>query len=466
LIEAGFDLIIQPMKKIFRPLVFILLFISLWQPAFAQSPSQSDDLIEAAKQLSNSLVKEDFAGVVKMFDETMKRLSPEDKLRDTWKTIIGQVGAFKSQFAVKKEKIAEYDAVILSCEFALFAVDIKIVFNNQKQVTGLFFLPSSTPPPLRPASAFKPPVYVNPDAFTEKEVTVGNGEWALPATLTLPKGEGKFAAVILVHGSGPHDRDETIYQNKPFRDLAWGLGSQGIAVLRYEKRTKAHGQKLLNLADQVTVKEETVDDAVAAVALLKTLDRINPQKIFVVGHSLGGMLLPRIAKADPSIAGLISLAGATRPLEDTILEQVNYIASVDGSINAQEQQQIDLLKQQVARVKDANLKVGDKALPLGLPASYWLDLRGYNPPQEAGNLRQPMLILQGEKDYQVTMKDFENWKAALASRKEVEFKSYAKLFHLFIETEDRALPANYAQEGNVAKYVIDDIAAWIKKQKG
>jgi alpha-beta hydrolase superfamily lysophospholipase len=144
---------------------------------------------------------------------------------------------------------------------------------------------------------------------------------------------------------------------------------------------------------------------------------------------------------------------------------VSYIAATDGNLNAQEQQQIDLFKKQVAKVKDPNLKIGDKDLPLGLPASYWLDLRGYNPPDEARTLTQPMLILQGEKDYQVTLKDFDNWKTALGARKNVEFKTYAKLFHLFIETEGQAAPANYTQEGHVAKYVVDDIAAWIKKQK-
>jgi hypothetical protein len=100
---------------------------------------------------------------------------------------------------------------------------------------------------------------------------------------------------------------------------------------------------------------------------------------------------------------------------------------------------------------------------LGVPASYWLDLRGYNPPQLAATLKQPMLILQGEKDYQVTLKDFDNWKAALSKRKNVEFKSYPKLYHLFIETEDSPAPANYQKAGHVAKYVIDDLAGWIRK---
>jgi dienelactone hydrolase len=465
LIEAGFDLIIQAMNKFFRLVVALPIFISAASGGFAQQPSGSSEQVEAAKQLVHQLVKEDFAAVVKTFDETMKRLSPEDKLAEAWKAVVGQVGAFKTQLAVRQEKISGYDAVLVTCEFALYTVDIKVVFNNQKQVTGLFFLPSSTQPPAKPASAFKTAAYVNPDSFTEKEVTVGSGQWALPATLSLPRGEGKFAAVVLVHGSGPHDRDETIYQNKPFRDLAWGLASQGIAVLRYDKRTKVYAKELVAIADRITIKEETVDDAVAAVALLKTVAQIDAKKIFVLGHSLGGMVLPRIAQADAEIAGLISLAGATRPLEDTILEQVTYIASLDGTINPQEQQQIDQFKQRVTRVKDANLKIGEKDLPLGIPASYWLDLRGYNPPEAARNLPQPMLILQGEKDYQVTLKDFENWKAGLAAKKNVEFKSYAKLFHLFIETEDKAAPTNYTLEGNVAKYVVDDLAAWIKKQK-
>ncbi|MEW6125877.1 MAG: alpha/beta fold hydrolase [Acidobacteriota bacterium] len=456
---------IQDMKKLFGSLILIFALIAHSSKAFAQQPAASDELTEIAKQLVASLVKEDFASVVKNFDDTMKRVSPEDKLRETWKAVIGQVGAFKNQYGVRKEKAAEFDAVVVSCEFALFAVDVKVVFNGQKQISGLFFLPASTPPPAKPASAFKKPDYANLDSFIEKEVTVGAGEWALSATLTLPKGEGKFVAIVLVHGSGPHDRDETIFQNKPFRDLAWGLASQGIAVLRYEKRTKAHAAKLVAIAESVTVKEEAVDDALAAVALLKTNEKIDAKKIFVLGHSLGGMLLPRIAKGDASIAGLISLAGLTRPLEDTILEQMTYIASLEGNVSPQAQQQLEIVKAQVAKVKDATLKPGDKGLLLGVPGSYWLDLRGYNPPEEAKNLKQPMLILQGEKDYQVTLKDFENWKAALGARKDVEFKSYAKLYHLFIETEEKAAPSNYAKEGNIAKYVIDDIVAWIKRQK-
>lgn len=439
----------------------LFLLVVLCMPAMifaAQQPLTADGLTARAKQFIDLLAKEDFANATKNFDATMAKVFPEEKVRQLWATLNKQVGTYKKQTATRTEKIGKYDAVFVTCEFERMSLDAKIVFDNQQQITGLFFIQVGK------ALEYTSPDYVNKDSFVEKEITVGAGDWALPATLSIPKGDGPFVAAVLVQGSGPHDRDETVGRNKPFRDLAWGLASQGIAVLRYEKRTKQHAEKFMSLADHFTVKEEVIDDALAAVALLKKSEKINPKKVFVIGHSLGGYVLPRIGKGDSSIAGLISLAGSTRPLEDMILEQFNYIYSLDGRITDEEQKELETTKAQVAQIKSPNLKIGDKNLALGGPASYWLDLRGYNPPQLAATLKQPMLILQGEKDYQVTMQDFANWKATLAKRKNVEFKSYANLYHLFIETAGKAAPANYEKAGHVARYVIDDIAAWLKKQ--
>src|SRR5690606_33004513 len=144
--------------------------------------------------------------------------------------------------------------------------------------------------------AYQAPSYADPARFSEREATVGSGTWALPGTLTLPKKEGKFPAVILVHGSGPNDRDETLGPNKPFRDLAHGLATRGIAVLRYDKRTLVHPKALASeVGAALTLREETIDDALAAAALLRTIPEVDASKIFVVGHSLGGTAIPRIA---------------------------------------------------------------------------------------------------------------------------------------------------------------------------
>lgn len=419
-----------------------------------QSAVPSTDITILAKEFVELLAKEDFPSAVKRFDATMKTALPSEKLQEAWKSITGQVGPFKRQVSTRIEKAGQYDIVFVTIEFEKSPLDVKVVFNNSQEIAGLSFVPVE----------YKAPAYVKPTSFQEKELMVGSGEWAVHGTLTIPYGEGPFPAVVLVHGSGPNDRDESIGPNKPFRDIAWGLASQGIAVLRYEKRTKEHAQKFVSV-NTITVKEETIDDVLSAVSILRKREGIDSQRIFVLGHSLGGMLIPRIGLLDPDIAGFIVMAGTTRPLEDLILEQTSYIFSLDGVISEEENTQIEKLKQQVAKIKDIKLsdEVSPEELPLNLSAQYWLDLRGYNPAQTAKQLKQPMLILQGERDYQVTMEDFQIWKNSLSSRKNVQFKSYPKLNHLFIEGEGKITPNEYLTAGHVAEIMINDIANWIKK---
>jgi dienelactone hydrolase len=300
---------------------------------------------------------------------------------------------------------------------------------------------------------------VKPGSFQTREVIVGVGEWAVPGTLTLPQGKGPFPALVLVHGSGPHDRDETIGPNKPFRDLAEGLASQGIAVVRYEKRTQAHAKELASVKN-LTVNEETVDDAVAAVMLLRKTPGIDPRRVFVLGHSLGGMILHRVVKSAPHVRGLIAMAGGTRPLDEVYLEQCTYIAGLEGPISADNKKTIAALKTDLDRLNDPNIAKTPETIIMGASVCYWLDIRKINPPLEAKSLSQPMLILQGGKDYQVTEKDFANWKAALSGRKDVTFKFYPNLFHLFMPGDKT--PADYKKPGHVENVVVDDIGSWIQ----
>ncbi len=423
-------------------------------PVYSQA---QDDFITDGRAFIDLLVNKKFATAVEQFDDAMKTALPEPKLAETWTAVLTQAGPFKQAGSARVEKRSAFTVVIVTCDFQNAAVDVSIVFDQQKRVAGLFFAPA------KKVVDYAAPAYVKLDAFREKEATVGAGEWALPATLTIPVGAGPFPAVVLLHGSGPNDRDETVGANKPFKDLAWGLASRGIAVLRYEKRTKQYSAKIVSVPN-LTAKEEVIDDALAAVELLRKTEGIDAKRIFVLGHSLGGMFVPRIGRLDPNIAGLIALAGATRPLEDVIPEQLAYLFSLDGSVSPEEQKQIDEAKEQAAKVKSIKPEdAGTTTLILGAPASYWLDLRGYDPAEVAKGLKQPMLILQGERDYQVTMEDFKRWNAALAGKKNVTLKSYPGLNHLFIAGTNRSTPLEYEQPGHVDEHVIEDIASWIKK---
>jgi alpha-beta hydrolase superfamily lysophospholipase len=198
--------------------------------------------------------------------------------------------------------------------------------------------------------------------------------------------------------------------------------------------------------------------------MLRSQPRIDSARVFVLGHSLGGMLVPRIAAADSKLAGAIVMAGAARPLERAILEQTTYLANADGTVTPDEQKAIDeaqTLVDAVAALTPANA-TGAKPL-MNVPVSYWLDLKGYDPPAAAKGVTVPMLVLQGERDYQVTPAEFARWKDALGTRRDVAFHSYPALNHLFIAGAGRSLPAEYDQSSHVAEDVVNDIAAWIKR---
>ncbi|OGC92722.1 MAG: hypothetical protein A2W25_06910 [candidate division Zixibacteria bacterium RBG_16_53_22] len=421
--------------------------------------AQADDLASRAAQIVTQLSKHDFAAAEADFDSTMKAALAGEKLSEAWNGLQGQVGQYKGQKSTRAEEYAGYRLIVVTAEFEKADIDIRVAFDAAGRVAGLTFAPSQPPVP-----EFQTASYVDTKAFRKSEVTIGSADWALPGTLTVPWGGGLAPAVVLVHGSGPNDRDETIGPNKPFRDLAEGLSSLGIAVLRYDKRTYKHGQKMIPFLDSLTVKEETIDDAIAAVNILKKTPGIDTSKIFVLGHSLGGTLIPRIGQAGPGIAGFIVMAGATKPLEDLVVEQIAYIFALDGDISEAERGQLEPIQTQVAFVKSDSLTPNTprEKLPLGMPARYWLDLRAYNPAESARNLNRPMLILQGERDYQVTMENFAAWKKALGDRKDVTFISYPELNHLFIQGKGKSSPDEYNQPGHVSIKVIQDIANWVK----
>jgi uncharacterized protein len=295
-------------------------------------------------------------------------------------------------------------------------------------------------------------------------VTVGSGPLAVDGTLTLPRAGRPCPAVVLLPGSGPSDRDETLGRNKPFKDLAWGLAGRGVAVLRFDKVTFSRTDQLATLADEFTIDDEYVHHAVAALRLLREQPAVDPARFFVLGHSFGGTVAPRVAAADPSVAGLILLAGGAQPVQWATVRQFRYLASLDPAGEAAAQPLIDTVTQQAEAVDSAELSphTPSSELPFGAPATYWLSVRAYDGPATAAEVGKPMLILQGGRDYQATVADdLSRWKAALDGRPGVTFRVYDDLDHLFFTGHGPSKPSDYEPAQHVDPVVIGDIAEWV-----
>ncbi len=313
------------------------------------------------------------------------------------------------------------------------------------------------------AQAPTPPVGV-----TERDIIVP-GPVPLPGTLTLPSGKGPFPVVVLVHGSGAGDRDLTmgagVAQVKPYRDIAWGLATRGVAVLRYDKRAKV--KPFWYFGRAFTVKDETIDDAVSALQLARQQPEIDPSRSFFIGHSLGGMLAPRIALADGHVAGVIIMAGATREkLQDALPRQIEYMISLGGADTSALRAQLAQFQpflNAIRRVTPADSAKTQNLL--GAPAAYYLDMNAYDPAVVMHQVTGPVLVLQGMRDYQVTPEGLEDWLKAVGPRKEMTVKRYAALNHLFIAGEGAPNPSEYAKGGHVSAEMIGDVAKWIKERK-
>jgi dienelactone hydrolase len=406
---------------------------------------------QQAKKFLQFISTNKFAEAVQMGDSKMQAAMSPAQLEQLWQQLQGQLGKMQSLGEGECKPIMNmYEQAIIPGNFEKGKKDFLVTCDSNGKVAGFFIKDHASP--------LAEPPYANKNLFEEIPVKVGTGSIVLDGTLSLPKGAGPFPAVVLVHGSGAHDRDETVGASKPFRDIAFGLASNGIAVLRYEKRNYRHAKEMIAQLTTMTVKEETIDDAIEAVKVLREQKKIDPNKIFVLGHSLGGYLIPRIAMADPKLAGVISMAGSTRPTEDLVIEQFAYL----HSLKLASQEQVDKGIADAKTLKDPSFYSSDKTV-LGAPAFYWKDLQGYDPAKLGAELKMPILVIQGESDFQVTMKgDFSRWKNSLANHSNATLKSYPGLCHLFTKAGNPPSPLDYEKAQNVDAQVVDDIASWIK----
>lgn len=438
-----------------RLLLASLFLLALGLGMALLSTARAQETAPDASALANALLDHldagEYAQAEAMFSAEMASAVPVEKLKAVWESLPAQAGEAKGRGEPAMESTGGAQMATIPLHYAKAELVAKVVVADDGSVVGFLIQPA--PPP--PAAA------VAADAnFHETDFAVGEGERALPGTLAMPNGDGPFPAVVLVHGSGPQDRDESIGANKPFLDIARGLAAQGIAVLRYEKRTKARPQDFAS--GDFGVDEETTNDAVMAVDALRKTPGIDPDRVFVFGHSQGGMMAPRIAAVSSHVAGLVLLAAPSRSLLDIVIEQNRRLAVLDdGKTSDAERTAIEALQAQVRAIRDPKTDPAAKSI-LNQPVGYWRSVDAVDPVKDAEADDLPMLVLQGARDIQVVDADWQGWKAAFHDDPKVTFKLYDKLNHLGIAGEGEGSLAEYQTPGHVDAQLIDDTAAWIK----
>lgn len=426
---------------------------------FASAIVHADDSakVKSARNLLQFWATAKYDDYLKQCDEKMKAAMGADKLASAWASLEFQHGKYLGVKSAEEIPAGEYTAIRLSAEFERSIAKIRFVLDKNDKLTGLWFDAVEAKPD------FREPPYAPKSKIAEEKLTVKCGDYELPAILTRPAGDGNnWPAVVFVHGSGPHDADETIGPNKVFRDFAWGLAANGVASLRYEKRTKKYGPTAK--PEQITLEWEVLDDAVAAAELLRSQKGIDARRIFVAGHSLGGFSTPFIAQRDAKLAGILMFAANARPIVDLVEEQLAYLAKFDGGISADEQNELDKHNAIIAAIRSGSLEGAKEAL-LGAPNAYWLELNQRDNVKAAEELKLPILILQGTRDYQVTLKDLEIWQKRLGGKPNVTIKKLDKLNHLFMAGEGPSGPQEYQKPGFVDELAVKTAVDWVKQTR-
>jgi dienelactone hydrolase len=413
----------------------------------------SSDIIKIATNYAMNLMEGDYEKAYSDYphDAAMQAAVSAEKYKEMFDAIKAKNGDFQELGQAYSYEVSGYMAVDVPVKMSGENFNIEMYFDADNNIAGLKFV----------AYNEKTEEVKMPKSITEQELNVDVNDYLLGGTLTLPEGDGPFPLVILVHGSGPNDRDETLFTNKPFRDIAWGLAQRGIAVYRYDKRSLTYNEEFQTGYD-LTIYDETIDDAVEISKLLMENENIDSDNVYILGHSLGGYALPRIAEGTENAAGYIMMAGSARAPHEMIPEQYEYLFNLDGEISDQEQATLDEVYAVVEKIENID-DYEETEIFMGMYKAYIKDLLSYDPIETAKAIEKPVLVLQGERDYQVTMTDYNMWLEAFGTSDNWTFNLYPKLNHLMMAGEGVPSNADYSVTSTVDNKVIDDIAEFMTK---
>lgn len=433
-------------------LLIISIFIFFNFSAEAQSESVCEDIaIKSVQWLNNDKSEKLFI----RYSKTVADQISAEATAGIWKQLEGQYGEFIKVDTLIKSTANGSFIIDQLLAFSQGGLKYRLSFDANNSISGIFFIPYRRANPVNEQSKY----------FDEKQVAFVNDGIEFPAMFCSPKNQKAKAVVIFVHGSGPNDMDETIGPNKIFKQIANKLAEFGIASLRYDKRTYLVQQGRIKMDFNTDINNIVVNDAVAAAEFVHNIDSLSNLPRIIVGHSLGAHMAPEIARRSGSVNAIVMLAANARPLEDLILEQYKYLYGRGGYTKV-EKKEIKSMNKKVKKVKKLDKYIAKgkvPELPLTNDTAFWKSLNNYNVLLTARNLQKPILIMQGGRDYQVTMTDFnlwvENFKNSVSH--DQTFIEYSNLNHLFIKGNSKSYPEEYNHKADVSENMIKDMADWI-----
>lgn len=447
-------------RKIFS--LFLLLSILFINNLLLFSLEIKKDKFEKSNKIAlefiENFISENYTKSYEVFDEKIKSLVTIDQLIQTKTQLETAFGKYSNTVSIGNSETEGMKISEIVLKFEKSLLNARIVIDSSYNVAGMFFIPTYDRESNNLVS------YVDTTRFIENDIEFGNKDFLARGSLCIPKYLKTLNAVIMLSGSGPNNRDSEIGPNLPFKDIAQGLASKGIITLRFDKRTKTYGKKIFKNNLDLTLNEEYYEDTDYAIEYLQNYcneNKIKIKNLIILGHSQGGTVIPYIvnnSKFKEDINACIFMATPARKLEEIVKEQFNYIFTLDCYLDSAEQKQLDNLDLQILNLKNNK----EENLPLGLTKQYFNSLETNDFIGNLGKLKLPSMILSCGKDYQVTPQELNIIENVLKDKKNINYKFYDNLNHIFIKVEGVPSPSQYNTKGNVSSEVIDDLVKWIK----
>ena len=412
-----------------------------------QSIEDESKYEKITKKIATYVVKGEYEAIVNMFSDDLKEKTTLQRFKEEFSNTLFNVGDFVKYadiYVTENEDSISSKAFI---EFKEKDICVNLFLDTWGNIDGITLDYCTVPNKTK----------------TYEEHYVSIGKYSLHGLLTLPKKKKNPPVVVFVHDIDNTDMNLSMYENKPFSSLAHSLAKKGIASLRYNKRFYQYAKLESNV---YTVNESILDDVSSAIEFVSKDKRVDTNNIYVIGIGLGGSLSPIIAKNNPTIKGIICLAGSPRNILDILQSKILNEIKLSRKSKDAKIKETKLVKEAIAEVK--TFKKNTKGYTLGYSKAFLFSLSQMNIEQTSKELEIPMLFMQGSLDYQTYAKvDFVKWQQVLNGKNNCTFKLYDNLNHLFMKSDAKNLSESkiiLTEKGKIDSQVIDDMASWIKEK--